>query len=73
MRTHFVLDALEQALFARTPLEAERLLPHSDRGSQYVSIRYSDPSGRGWSGASGGQASVTPMSAKAALGAQRSG
>jgi transposase InsO family protein len=42
MRTDFVLDALEQALFARMPFEAERLVHHSDRGSQYVSIRYTE-------------------------------
>lgn len=40
MRTDFVLDALEQALFARKPFETDRLVHHSDRGSQYVSIRY---------------------------------
>ncbi len=39
-RTDFVLDALEQALYARRP--AERLVHHSDRGSQYVSIRYTE-------------------------------
>ena len=42
MRTDFVLDALEQALFARKPFEEERLVHHSDRGSQYVSIRYTE-------------------------------
>jgi putative transposase len=40
MRTDFVLDALEQALHARQR-EGE-LIHHSDRGSQYVSIRYSE-------------------------------
>jgi putative transposase len=40
MRTDFVLDALEQALYARQPAEA--LVHHSDRGSQYVSIRYTE-------------------------------
>ena len=39
MRTDFVLDALEQALYARQP-ERDALICHSDRGSQYVSIRY---------------------------------
>ena len=38
--TDFVLDALEQALQARQR-EGE-LIHHSDRGSQYVSIRYSE-------------------------------
>jgi len=40
MRTDFVLDALEQALHARRPSENDHLVHHSDRGSQYVSIRY---------------------------------
>lgn len=42
MRTDFVLDALEQALWARQPELDSRLIHHSDRGSQYVSIRYSE-------------------------------
>jgi transposase InsO family protein len=41
MRTDFVLDALEQALYDRQP-ERDALTHHSDRGSQYVSIRYSE-------------------------------
>jgi putative transposase len=39
-RTDFVLDALEQALYARRPVGS--LIHHSDRGVQYVSIRYTD-------------------------------
>ena len=42
MRTDFVLDALEQALHARQPEREGALIHHSDRGSQYVSIRYTD-------------------------------
>jgi len=42
MQTDFVLDALEQALYARQPNPEEALIHHSDRGSQYVSIRYSE-------------------------------
>ena len=42
MQTDFVLDALEQALFARKGLRDGELVHHSDRGSQYVSIRYSE-------------------------------
>ena len=42
MRTEFVLDALEQALYARQPERNNALVHHSDRGSQYVSIRYSE-------------------------------
>jgi transposase InsO family protein len=37
----FVLDALEQALHARRPLDGG-LVHHSDRGVQYVSIKYSE-------------------------------
>jgi putative transposase len=37
----FVLDALEQALHARRPVEGG-LVHHSDRGVQYVSIKYSE-------------------------------
>ncbi len=40
MRTDLVLDALEQALHAR-PLSGD-LVHHSDHGSQYVSIRYTE-------------------------------
>ncbi|MDO9484347.1 MAG: IS3 family transposase, partial [Hydrogenophaga sp.] len=42
MHTDFVLDALEQALYARQPERDGALIHHSDRGSQYVSIRYSE-------------------------------
>lgn len=42
MTTDFVLDALEQALYARRPAEDAQLIHHSDRGSQYLSIRYSE-------------------------------
>ena len=42
MHTDFVLDALEQALYARQPSSADALIHHSDRGSQYVSIRYTE-------------------------------
>ena len=41
-RTDFVLDALEQALYDRKPLIREGLVHHSDRGVQYVSIRYTE-------------------------------
>ncbi len=39
--TDFVLDALEQALHARRPTDGS-LIHHSDRGVQYVSIRYTE-------------------------------
>jgi transposase InsO family protein len=41
MQTDFVLDALEQALCARQP-DRDSLIHHSDRGVQYVSIRYTE-------------------------------
>ncbi len=37
METTFVLDALEQALWARRP---SGTIHHSDKGSQYVSLAY---------------------------------
>ncbi len=40
LRSDLALDALEQALYDRPVLESERLVHHSDRGVQYVSIRY---------------------------------
>ena len=40
LRTGLVLDALEQALYARTGTQG--LVHHSDRGSQYLSIRYAE-------------------------------
>ncbi len=40
MRTDLVLDALEQALWSRSG--AKGVVHHSDRGSQYLSIRYSE-------------------------------
>lgn len=39
-RTDLVLDALEQALFSRS--ETDGVVHHSDRGSQYLSIRYTE-------------------------------
>ncbi|NVK58094.1 MAG: IS3 family transposase [Alteromonadaceae bacterium] len=38
----FVLDALEQAVHDRRPTKAMGLVHHSDRGSQYLSIRYTE-------------------------------
>jgi transposase InsO family protein len=40
MHTELVLDALEQALWARS--DAKGVVHHSDAGSQYLSIRYTD-------------------------------
>jgi putative transposase len=36
------MDALEQALYARRPTYQGGLIHHSDRGGQYVSIRYTE-------------------------------
>ena len=41
-RAGFVVDALEQALHARRPVHRGGLVHHSDRGSQYVSINYTE-------------------------------
>lgn len=41
-RTEFVLDALEQAIYERQPVQQDGLIHHSDRGVQYVSIRYTE-------------------------------
>jgi transposase InsO family protein len=42
LRTDFVLDALEQALYDRGGERLTGLVHHSDRGTQYLSMRYSD-------------------------------
>jgi transposase InsO family protein len=39
-RTDFVLDALEQAIYDRCGDGADDLVHHSDRGTQYLSMRY---------------------------------
>lgn len=36
METGFVLDALEQSLYVRRPVENDGLIRHSDRGVQYA-------------------------------------
>ena len=40
LRTDLVLDALEQAIWSRTGTKG--VIHHSDRGSQYLSIRYTE-------------------------------
>ena len=40
LRSDLALDALEQALYARPAID--QLVHHSDRGSPYLSIRYTD-------------------------------
>lgn len=38
----FVLDALEQAIHDRKPVSGGGIVHHSDRGAQYVSIKYTE-------------------------------
>ena len=42
MTTSFALDALNQAICQRCPAEGGGLIHRSDRGSQYLSIRYTE-------------------------------
>jgi len=42
LRSDLALDALEQALYDRQLHGAARLIHHSDRGAQYLSIRYTE-------------------------------
>jgi transposase InsO family protein len=42
LATDFVLDALEQAIYDRCREALRGLVHHSDRGTQYVSMRYTD-------------------------------
>jgi putative transposase len=42
LATDFVLDALEQAIYDRGSAGTGDLVHHSDRGTQYVSMRYTE-------------------------------
>jgi transposase InsO family protein len=42
LRTDFVLDALEQAIYERREAGLGALIHHSDRGTQYLSMRYTN-------------------------------
>lgn len=42
MIADFVLDAFEQALHAKQPENAGGLIHHSDRGSQYLTVRHTE-------------------------------
>ncbi len=42
LRTDFVLDALDQAIYERCGDDMGDLIHHSDRGSQYLAMRYTD-------------------------------
>jgi transposase InsO family protein len=54
LQTHLALDALEQALWARRNISG--LSHHSNRGSQYLSIRYTERLAKANIEASGGSA-----------------
>ena len=42
LRSDLALDALEQALYDRPINQVQPLVHHSDRGVQYLSIRYTE-------------------------------
>ena len=42
IKTQFVLDALEQAIWQRKTQDNKSLIHHSDRGSQYLSLKYTE-------------------------------
>jgi len=42
LRSEIALDALEQAVYERADDRPDRLVHHSDRGVQYLSIRYTE-------------------------------
>jgi transposase InsO family protein len=42
LATDFMLDALEQAIYDRSGQTMDGLVHHSDRGTQYLSMRYTD-------------------------------
>jgi transposase InsO family protein len=42
MKTQFVLDALDQAIWQRKTPDNKSLVHYSDRGSQYLSIKYTE-------------------------------
>ncbi len=42
LATDFVLDALDQAIYDRCSADTGDLVHHSDRGTQYVSMRYTE-------------------------------
>ena len=42
LRSDLALDALEQALYDRARDDEQGLIHHSDRGVQYLSIRYTE-------------------------------
>ena len=42
LQTDFVLDALDQAIYERCGADVGDLIHHSDRGSQYLAMRYTE-------------------------------
>ncbi len=58
LRTDFVLEALEQAIYERGAAAPAGLVHHSDRGTQYLSMRYTDRLA---------DAGIAPWSAAAAM------
>jgi putative transposase len=42
LKTDFVRDALEQAIYDRCPETKDGVIHHSDRGTQYLSMRYTE-------------------------------
>ena len=62
MTTQLVLDALEQAIWTRqrSGQSVAHVVAHSDRGSQYTSIRYTERLAEAGIAASVGSASATP-------------
>lgn len=42
LRSDLALDALEHAIYERDEVDRDRLIHHSDRGVQYLSIRYTE-------------------------------
>ena len=42
MKTQFVLDAIEQAIWQRKTPDNKDLIHHSDRGSQYLTLKYTE-------------------------------
>lgn len=65
MRTHFVLDALKQALQARRHFDEGGLIHYSDRGSQYVPIRHTERLAEAGIEASAGSVGDSPNNASA--------
>jgi len=42
LRAELALDALEMAIFTRAGADLSGLVHHSDRGSQYLAVRYTE-------------------------------